>query len=221
MLLSHLTAVSLNLLAACLSPERCAACDDPVRLGRAFCPACAASVGAVPRGDTRASAAGSFGGALARAIHRLKYEERPDLARPLGDLLARAGEGWAAEADLVVPVPLSTDRLMERGYNQAALLAARAARRWGLASAPRSIVRARRTGQLAKQGREQRFSSMQGAFSVANAGAVRGRRVVLVDDVLTTGATLSEAARCLEDAGARVVGMAVVALVERMWPHQK
>ena len=97
----------------------------------------------------------------------------------------------------------------------------RAARVWGLATAPRSLIRARRTGQLAKQARDQRFSSMQGAFFVVEPATVRGRRVVVVDDVLTTGATLGEATRCLQEAGAAVVGLAVVALVERIWPHQK
>lgn len=211
----------LGLVGAALSPERCAACDEPVGVGRAFCGVCAGAIDAPPANDERATAVGAFGGSLARAIHRLKYEGRAELARPLGDLLARAGRGWAMQSiDAVVPVPLAEDRLIERGYNQAALLAARAARAWGVRHAPLALVRTRSTGQLAKQGRTTRLESARGAFAAGDVSELRGRRVVLVDDVLTTGATLGDASRCATEAGATVVGYSVVALVERRLPER-
>jgi ComF family protein len=203
----------LEFLGALLSPERCSACDEPVPLGHAFCSCCAVSVDPaafpsvlpVPTAEV-----GAFGGALAQAIHRLKYEQRPDLARPLGDLMARAAEGLAP-VDLVVPVPLAPARLRERGYNQAALLAARIARRFEVDHDPVRLQRVVETGQLAHQGEEERRRSVRGAFVCAR--AVSGRSVLLVDDVLTTGATLGACMEALE--GARFVAVCVAARVER------
>jgi ComF family protein len=203
----------LEFLGALLSPERCAACDEPVPLGHAFCSCCVVSIDPaafpsvlpVPTAEV-----GSFGGALAQAIHRLKYEQRPDLARPLGDLMARAAEPLPP-VDLVVPVPLAPARLRERGYNQAALLAARVARRLGVEHDPIRLRRVVETRQLAHQGEQERRQSVRGAFACAR--TVQGRSVLLVDDVLTTGSTLGACMEALE--GARSVAVCVAARVER------
>ena len=211
-----LLALALDLLAASLSPERCAACDAGVRRGRAFCPPCAATVVGPPVGDPRVAAVGLFGGALADAVRRLKYEDHPELARPLGDLLARAGARLAAGVDVIVPVPLASSRLAERGYNQAGLLASRAAARWGLPALARGLRRVRATSPLAKQGAHARKASIEGAFVALHPGPLRGQRVLLVDDVRTTGATLRAAEQALRAAGATVAGCAVVALTERL-----
>jgi len=114
---------------------------------------------------------------------------------------------------LLLPVPLADVRLRERGYNQAALLAQRLARRLRLPCAPQALRRTRDTGHQLALPREQRAANVRGAFAVAprTAGVLRGRRVALVDDVMTTGATLAEAARVLLAAGAAEVQAWVVA----------
>ncbi|MCS6900266.1 MAG: phosphoribosyltransferase family protein [Myxococcales bacterium] len=203
----------LDLLGALLSPDRCAACDELVPLGHAFCSCCAASIDPaafpsvlpVPTAEV-----GAFGGALAQAIYRFKYGQRPDLARPLGNLMARAAESLGP-VDLVVPVPLAPTRLRERGYNQAALLAAQIADHLGVKHDPFRLRRVVETSQLAHQGEEERRRSIQGAFACTR--EVRGRSVMLVDDVLTTGATLGACMEALE--GTRAVVVCVAARVER------
>lgn len=217
----HLPSMLASMLGALLAPERCAACGQYVSLGAAFCQPCASAIEPIEGDEHEATAVGWFGGPLAQAIHRFKYEQRAELARPLGDLLARAGQRWASQADAIVPVPLATERLIERGYNQAGLLAARVERAWGVKAQYLWLRRARHTRQLAKQGREDRRESIRGAFEVLAPAKVEGRRIVLVDDVLTSGATLGEAKCCLEAAGASVVGLAVIAKVALIRSHQK
>jgi ComF family protein len=207
----------LDLVGALLAPERCAGCDAPVRRLRAFCPVCAATALPPPPSplpwDT--VAVGAYGGALSGAIHRLKYEGRRDLARPLGDLLA--GAAARLEVDVVIPVPLAPGRLVERGYNQAGLLAAQVAGRRGWRHWPVGLRRRVETGAQARRGAEERGVALRGAFEPAR--SLAGCRVLLVDDVLTTGATLREAAGAIEQAGACVAAVAVVAVVERWSPQ--
>ena len=136
------------------------------------------------------------GGALADAIQRFKYEGREELARPLGTLFAACEP---PRADVVAPIPLHPSRLRERGYDQAALLAAQAARRFGL-EARRLLARVRATRQQVGLDRPRREQNLRGAFRALPAAA--GLRVCLVDDVLTTGATAACAARALLAAGA-------------------
>lgn len=206
----------LDFLGALLSPERCAACDEPVPSLHAFCACCAVSVdpadfvSVVP---IPVAEVGAFGGALARAIHRLKYEQRPELARPLGDLMARAASRLDGSFDLVIPVPLAPARLRERGYNQAALLGNRIARHLRVAHAPVALRRTVETGQLAHQNKNDRRRSIQGAFVCE--GVVRGRSVLLVDDVLTSGATLGACIDALQDQGVGRIAACVAARVER------
>jgi ComF family protein len=200
-----------------LAPPRCAACDEPVRMMVAFCPACAAS--AAPfHGEASGGgfAAFAYGGAPARAIARFKYEQRPDLARPLGDLLWRAVAPHRAfpPQAVAVPVPLHPVRLGERGYNQSALLAARLARRLGIRCAPLALARKTNEPRQATLGRSERRLRAANAFAIRRPELVRGRAVVLVDDVWTTGATLADCARCLHEAGADRVDFAVVARAE-------
>jgi ComF family protein len=159
-----------------------------------------------------------YGGAVARAIVRMKYESRPDLARPLGDLLWRALEPHATSlrGSIVVPVPLHPSRLAERGFNQSALLARRLARRLGAPFAARGLARTRETLQQASLDRAARVDNVAGAFDLRGArgvSLVRGRAVVLVDDVMTTGATLDACERVLADGGATRVHRIVLARV--------
>jgi ComF family protein len=164
-----------------------------------------------PFGHPPIVGAASFGGALATAIRRFKYNERPDLARPLGRMLRIAARDAGLRADLVVPVPLHPRRLAERGYNQAALLAAHVAAELGAPLAARGLTRLRHTEQQAQLTRGDRLSNTAGAFRARAPDRVRGRAVVLVDDVATTGATLEACRAALLLAGAASVTCLVVA----------
>jgi ComF family protein len=207
---------ALELAAAALAPPRCAACDAPIGLLKAFCASCASTVVPAAPHPADGRAAFAYGGAMARAIVRLKYERRPDLARPLGDLLWRALEpGCGAWADaVVVPVPLHAKRLAVRGFNQSVLLAQRVARGlqaplWALA-----LRRLHDTPRQATLDRQARITNVARAFTTRRAERIRGRRVLLVDDVRTTGATLEACEKALRAAGAVHVGWAVLAQAE-------
>jgi ComF family protein len=206
-----LAALAFDVFASILAPPRCAACDAPVPRLAVFCPPCASTVEVGGHGSD--DAAFVYGGAVAQAIVRMKYESRPDLARPLGDLLWRSiAPRTAALRDvLVVPVPLHPSRLAERGYNQSSLLARRVARHLGAPFAPLALARGRDTPKQATLDREARLANVAGAFRTREAARVCGRAVLLVDDVATTGATLEACAHALRAAGAGAVATAVLA----------
>jgi ComF family protein len=153
---------------------------------------------------------------MARTIARMKYERRPDLSRPLSDLLWRAIERRAKVlgACVVVPVPLHPSRLAERGFNQSALLARPVARRLSAPFCPVAVARVRDTPRQAALDRRARLANLSGAFRVRQPERVRGRDVLLIDDVCTTGATLVACARALREAGVRSVVCSVVARSE-------
>jgi ComF family protein len=205
----------LEWFGAALAPPCCAACDEPVALLSAFCFACASTAQRAVPPHPLEVAGFVYGGAVARAIGRMKYERRPDLARPLADLLWRAIEPCQAELGgfAVVPVPLHPSRLAERGFNQSALVARPIARRLGAPFWARVLLRARDTGRQANLDRKGRDANVARAFVVPNPERVRGRNILLIDDVRTTGATLDACAAALFTAGAARVGWAVVAHV--------
>lgn len=212
-------ALAFQYAVAALAPPRCAACDAPVAVLTVFCRACASTIERAPppahRNDVLAALV--YEGAASRAIVRMKYEDRPDLARPLGDLLWRAVEPHAARyaGSLLVPVPLHAMRLAERGYNQSALLARCVARRLGSPLGPLALVRVRDTPRQTTLSREARLTNLNDAFAVARPAAIAGRQIVLVDDVCTTGATLESAAAALRGAGAKGVTALALARVLR------
>jgi ComF family protein len=152
-------------------------------------------------------------GPARRLVHRLKYSDRGELARPMGAWMARAGADVLAEADAIAPVPLHPRRLWTRRFNQAAALAREVAQRSGKPFEPALLQRIKATRSQVGLTREQRVQNMQGAFRAAPAAPVRGRRIALVDDVLTSGATANAAARALLRAGATQVDLIVFARV--------
>ena len=177
----------------------------------ARCAACLAH----PRAFARARAACLYDENSRDLILQLKHADRPELAGLFAAWLSRAAAELADEAELIAPVPLHPMRLFTRRYNQAGEIARALARRTERAYAPDLLVRHRATSsQGGKSGRGRRLN-VRGAFEVAprQARRLEGRRVLLVDDVLTTGATAEACARALLKAGARAVDVAVVARV--------
>lgn len=162
----------------------------------------------------RAVSFGLYEGDLRRLVHLLKYDGMRALARPLGERLAAAIERERWEFDLAAPVPLAFGRRWSRGFNQAALVGKRVAERRGARFEKRLLRRTRATYPQAGLNRAERERNLREAIAVRDPAAVRGRAVLLVDDVMTTGATLAACARALKSAGAKWVGAATVARAE-------
>jgi ComF family protein len=213
-------------------PARCAGCG---REGQPICDACLPALDArldqppgVPIGlpaDLPAPLlqlewAAAYGGTVRRALHELKYAGERRLAVPLGGALARRWARAAAGGDVLVPVPVHANRLRQRGYDQAHLLAAVAAGLLGLPLAP-VLERSRSTIAQFDLDRRARAGNVAGAFGLralppssarlAGPHPLAGRWVVLVDDVVTTGATLAACAEPLLAAGALGVSAVAVA----------
>jgi ComF family protein len=165
----------------------------------------------------RAVSYGEYKDSLRGLIHLLKYEAVSSADAPLGRMLAEAiSELLPACADdnvLLVPVPLHRVRRRSRGFNQAELIARAALKRLPpqMEFASAVLIRQRETVSQVGLSREERIENMRGAFRVGDAGRVQGRNVIVVDDVMTTGTTLSECARVLKKAGAAKVWAATVA----------
>jgi ComF family protein len=192
---------------------RCETCALPVPEGVARCGDC---LRAPPPFD-RCLAAADYGWPWTRCIARFKFRHDPGLAAPLAALLADApGVARAlAEADVALPLPLSAERLAERGFNPAQLLARQLVARTGARCAVRTdlLLRVRHTEPQHGLPRERRLKNVRGAYAVdpRKAALLQGRRVALVDDVMTTGASLREAALALRAAGAEHITALVFA----------
>ncbi|HUZ66157.1 MAG TPA: ComF family protein [Beijerinckiaceae bacterium] len=154
-------------------------------------------------------------GPVRQLVYRLKYADRTDLVRPLGRWMARAGAELLSGADIIIPVPLHRLRLASRRFNQAAALARVIARESGVAMESFALERVKATPPQVGLSKAQRAANMQGAFRVPDAAriCVTGKRVLLVDDVLTSGSTTNAASRALLRGGAAAVDVLVFARV--------
>jgi ComF family protein len=223
-------------------PPLCPACQVPIRGGGALCPSCWSKLDFIarpycerlgipfaydpgpgilsmqaiadPPAYQRARAAVRFDEVARSLVHSLKYEDRLDLAPTLGRWMARAGRELLVDADALVPVPLHWRRLWARRFNQSAALASAVSSETGV-PVTTALKRIRATPQQVGLTRAERGENVQGAFRVPAAARaeVAGRRLVLVDDVLTSGATLDACARALLRAGAAQVDVLVLARV--------
>lgn len=163
---------------------------------------------------SRVAALGIYEESLRLAVQRFKYEGAIVLDRPLGGLLAASLErDDAFRPDLLIPVPLHRSRLRERTYNQSLLLARVLGRRWRLPVPARLLVRVRPTPQQQGLKADVRRQNLKGAFALKR--KLRGERVLLIDDVVTTGATVRECSRVLMEGGAGEVTVAVLARARR------
>jgi len=223
-------------------PPLCPSCRVPVE-GRGLCPSCWSKLSFItrpycerlgipfaydpgpgilsmeaiadPPSYNRARATVRFDGISRALVHSLKYGDRLDLAPMMGRWMGRAGREILAEADALVPVPLHWRRQWARRFNQSAMLATAVSAESGVPIAGGVLKRVKATAQQVGLSRSERASNVQGAFKVPeeSKGAVVGRRLVLVDDVLTSGATVDGCARALNRAGAANVDVLIFARV--------
>ncbi len=185
-----------------LAPPRCAACDAPGV--EPFCRACAELL--VPAAPLElpaltVHAAFAYGGPLAQAITRLKFQHHEALARSMGALLQRQLAHHLDPESCVVPVPSTPARLRARGFSPPRELC----RGWVPRVDPRALARPHDAPPQVGAARSVRLAQVRGAFRVVRPRAVEGRAITLIDDVVTTGATLGACAAALRSAGARSI----------------
>jgi ComF family protein len=226
-------------------PPQCLSCDAPVAGRGALCPACwgklrlierpyctrlgipfaydlgpgalSAEAIANPPPFDRCRAVATYDDIARALVQGLKYRDRLDLAGWMARWMLRAGSELVADAAVVVPVPLHRRRLWRRRFNQSALLAATLAQAAGKPFAPLALARVRPTAQQVGLSASERDRNVRGAFQVPSAAkmSIAGRRVLMVDDVFTTGATVRAATRALIRGGAAAVDVLVFARVVR------
>jgi len=176
----------------------------------------------------RARAAARFNGAMRNLIHSFKYADRHEGADMFAHLMQAAGGELLSEADMLMPVPLHPQKLWKRRFNQAAILAGKLSMLTGLPVDVTSLQRKRRTPSQVGLSFTDRQSNVAAAFRLraGRASHVRGKRILLIDDVLTTGATVSACARVLKEGGAAEVDCLAIAMAisdgagrHPQWPH--
>ena len=199
-----------------VTAPHCARCGTPFATAEqggpdSLCPDCRAD----PPAYDRARGALRYDAQARKIVLALKHADRVENAAALAPLMLRAGITFVREADLLVPVPLHRGRLISRRYNQAALLARALARLAGKPARLDALERIRTTRMLGDLGAAERQRELHAAIVVRSTrrDEINGRRILLIDDVLTSGATASSCARALLDAGATAVDVLVAARV--------
>lgn len=199
-----------------ITPPACARCGLPFAYESAPEAVCGACLESPPAFD-RARAAALYGDGARAAVLGLKHGDRHELADLLAAWGVRAGAEFWPDADFIAPVPLHWTRLFARRFNQSALFARALARRTGIPVRVDDIIRTKRTPSQGGLGRAQRIRNVRGAFAVRPGARARfkGRNIVIVDDVMTTGATAGALARTLKRAGAARVDVLTAAMAGR------
>lgn len=194
-----------------LSSPLCTVCGAPFATDPGVDHTCGACVMHRPSHVCRSAAV--LDGPLQELIHGFKYGSRVHLCEPLGLLTAASLEPFCARAapELMVPVPLHRKRLRQRGYNQSQLIGEVLARKWGVPLEIGRLRRVRWTEPQTTLDARDRVSNVSGAFEVKEPNRLAGKRVLLVDDVLTTGSTVRACAEALHEAGAAAVFAVTVA----------
>ncbi|MEY9365056.1 ComF family protein [Bradyrhizobium yuanmingense] len=244
----HVLARAAQLALDIALPTQCVSCQEPVH-GEGVCASCWARLSfierpycprlgipfvydpgpemlsmeaiASPPAYQRARAAVRYDDVARTLVHALKYQDRTDLAPAMGRWMARAGRELLTGADMLVPVPLHWRRAWRRRYNHSGALARVIERQSGIKVRGDVLRRVRATEQQIGLSRAQRATNVQGAFQVSpdRQAEVQGRRVILIDDVLTSGATLDTCARALLRAKAAQVDVLVFARVVESGPR--
>jgi len=204
-LFKNLAQLSIDLL----FPPRCAGCG---RIDTFWCDSCQNKLDQIPYPEkvrplpplTDITATAPHIGVIREAVQGLKYENARSVAIPLGERLANqlAAQNWMV--DMLVPVPLHTSRLRERGYNQSQLLGEQVAKHMAIPCSPAALQRDKHTQSQVTMSADARLTNVKNAFS-ANPNLVKNRVVLVIDDVYTTGATLSACAEALLASGAAAV----------------
>lgn len=211
-LVAKATSLSIDLL----FPPRCAGCGQ---IDTAWCANCQTAINQlafatnidVHQPLSGAAAAAWHTGIIREAVQALKYDNARTVAKPLGKRLAACLEQQYWTVDIIIPVPLHTKRLSERGYNQARLLAEQVAAMTGIPCQPEGLRRIRETQSQVTMSGAERLTNISDAFE-ANSSIVNGQSVLIVDDVYTTGSTLGACGEALIKSGAeRVFGLTVTA----------
>jgi len=189
-------------------------------MGLELCPSCAQQIARTPWGVSGLDCGllripvlwrEAYGGPLTELIYQSKYHGQWAGARLLGQCMGSLPRPWLGSAPVIVPIPLSGKRLGSRGYNQSLMIARGAARGWGVAVKAQWLRKTQDTLRQAALGRSGRQSNLADTFSANQ--AMSGQRVILVDDIMTSGATIREAIRAIHRCGGEVIGAAVIARV--------
>ena len=204
-----------------IEPPVCAACGFPFEVDAGDGALCGTCLGSRPRYG-RARAVMRYDDRSRRLVLGFKHGDRTEAAMPFARWMLRAGRVLLDDADLIVPVPLHRLRLFVRRYNPSALLAHALGKLGGLAVAPDSLTRRRATPAQAGLNATERAANVRVAFAVngGKATLVRGKRIVLIDDVMTTGATVNACATALLGAGAGAVDVLTLARVAKPEAHR-
>lgn len=195
--------------------KRCPFCRDHLlETASPICQKCLKKIDFLPfLSNWEIGSLGIYSGVLKEAIHRLKYQYQEELAQPLGEMLAQHLQARLGEERVegLVPLPLHENRLRKRGFNQAQLLSEIVGQRLGIIVLKNTLVRIKDTPSQVGLSKEERLKNLEDAFYVPNTGKIKGKNLILLDDVLTTGVTTLEAQKALLAGGAAKVKILTLA----------
>jgi ComF family protein len=189
-----------------IAPPRCSGCGGTLDGVLEYCTKC---MEFEKRPWDGAFALCNLCGAGQKLVYAFKFYGRPELARPFADLARELLENENLDIDLIIPVPLHWSRCFTRGYNQSALFCEELARLTKIKLKP-ALQRVKRTRQQARLDRDQRHKNLSGAFALKSGLDLSGKTILLVDDVMTTGATLTAATKAFENAGVKAIYTLVI-----------